>query len=126
MFVEYINWEDKMQKRCEVCSNLFEADVRVGDRQRVCSKQRCKQERKRRCQQRWLSKNPNYFKGRYANTKIWLSAHPDYLKNYRASRNQTDFPPGFCDIQVKLTYCKCVTFLTLIYKARLTNCRSVD
>lgn len=73
-------------KICEVCHECFIPDPRVGERQRVCFSLPCQQERKRRAQRRWLARNPDYFKGRYANTKAWLQAHPDYLRNYRRRR----------------------------------------
>jgi len=73
-------------KTCEVCEVLFAPDPRVGQRQRVCRKLACQKERKRRAQETWLQKNPDYFKGRYDNLKDWLCAHPGYLKTYRQRR----------------------------------------
>ena len=73
-------------KCCEICNDSFTPDPRVGDRQHVCSKLSCQQERKRRSQAAWLSRNPSYFKGRYPNTKEWLDAHPGYQRSYRQLR----------------------------------------
>jgi hypothetical protein len=81
-------------KVCEVCHRLFHPDPRVGERQRECKNLRCQQVRKRRAQQRWLARNPDYFQGRYANLQDWLQAHPGYLKNYRHRQSQSRGPAG--------------------------------
>jgi hypothetical protein len=89
---------------CEICNESFTPDPRVGDRQHVCSKLSCQQERKRRSQAAWLNRNPGYFKGRYPNTKEWLEAHPGYLRTYRQQRRITVRR----DIQDELTCLKSI------------------
>jgi len=89
-------------KTCEVCQEPFEADRRVGERQRVCKRLSCQQERKRRAQKGWLAKNPGYFKGRYPDLKVWLDAHPGYLKKYRQRKQQLAIQPSR-DIQDELS-----------------------
>jgi len=61
--------ENSHFKICEICHKEFKPDYRVVDRQRVCDRLACQQERKRRAQQAWLKKNPGYFKGRYPQLK---------------------------------------------------------
>lgn len=92
---------DIQSKQCAVCHESFIPDKRVGSRQLVCFKLHCQQERKRRAQRRWVSKNPGYFQERYLYVKAWLAAHPGYLRQYRA-RNKVSSG----DIQDELTFCK--------------------
>jgi hypothetical protein len=90
-------------KPCEVCGIPFEPEATVRQRQRVCDLLSCRQERKRRAQQRWVANNPGYFKNRYANLKEWLAQHPDYLVNYRRARRM---PAARRDIQDELSACE--------------------
>lgn len=78
--------DNPLLKTCEVCRADFTPEARVAQRQRVCRKLSCQQERKRRAQQCWVANNPGYFKGRYVNLKEWLARHPGYLANYRRAR----------------------------------------
>jgi hypothetical protein len=71
------------RKRCRYCHRWFQPDSRVGDHQKACSKESCRKQRKKQSQKRWVNKNPDYFKGRYENTREWLKKHPGYLKKYR-------------------------------------------
>jgi hypothetical protein len=92
-------------KCCDICGTCFTPDPRIGDRQRVCFKTTCQQERKKRSQAAWLSRNLGYFKGRYPNTKAWLEAHPGYLENYRRKRKAW----VRADIQDELTCLKTIS-----------------
>jgi hypothetical protein len=58
-------------KRCLFCGEFFVADPRVGDRQKACHREPCKQKRKREAQHRWCENNPGYFQGRYPYVKQW-------------------------------------------------------
>jgi hypothetical protein len=71
------------RRRCQFCSELFLPDLRLKARQVACSKLECQKERKASNQRRWLERHPNYFSGRYYNTKTWRSAHPAYRAEYR-------------------------------------------
>lgn len=73
-------------KICEICHGKFDPDHRVGDRQRVCGKLSCQQERKRRAQHAWLKKNPNYFKGRYPELKEKILNRQKKLKTEKAKK----------------------------------------
>lgn len=90
------------RKYCEICGQPFTPDPRVGNRQRVCKKLSCQQQRKHHAQQKWLAKNPGYFKDRYWYLKEWLTRHPGYLKSYRA-RKKAQQDKSLIDIQDELT-----------------------
>lgn len=81
-------------KVCIICKKPFIPDPRVGDRQKVCGNLNCKRERKRLSQKKWLSQNPDYFKGRYPSLKEQI------LKNQRKRRSALK---SGIDIQDKLT-----------------------
>lgn len=109
----------EQKKCCEICDESFTPDPRVGDRQGVCSKLSCQQERKQRSQATWLNRNPDYFKGRYTNTKEWLEAHPGYLQTYRQQRRATVRR----DIQDELTLLKSIPSSELSdIQDELTSC----
>lgn len=91
-----------VRKNCEICQAAFEADPRVGERQRVCRQIACQRARQRRAQQQWVAKNSGYFAGRYPQLKIWLAAHPEYLRAYRQARSSAP-PPASGDIQDEST-----------------------
>lgn len=72
------------QMRCPYCGDTFEPRPHLAGTQKCCGKKRCQTKRKAEAQARWLIKEPNYFKGRYARTQLWLAKHPGYLRSYRA------------------------------------------
>ena len=73
----------RRRKRCRFCHEPFVPDPRLKGRQYACSAPQCQKERKKASQRRWLSRNPDYFRGRYRNTKAWLETHAGYLARYR-------------------------------------------
>jgi hypothetical protein len=75
-------------KHCAVCGRFFRPSPRQGDKQVSCSQAACQRERKRRSQKAWSLKNPDYFKGRYANTKAWRAENPDYQRQRRKKRHE--------------------------------------
>lgn len=84
-----------IEKVCIFCNEKFTPDPRVGDRQKVCKKLSCKQQRKKLSQQHWVRKNPGYFKGRYPQLKKQILANK---KKKAQSR-----PKACFSIQDKLT-----------------------
>jgi hypothetical protein len=44
-----------------VCGELFQADRRVGTRQRACSRPDCQQKRRQQTQRQWRQRHPDYF-----------------------------------------------------------------
>lgn len=71
------------QKHCEFCGRFFIPDRRVGNKQRSCYRSECRKKRKAAAQAAWVSKNKDYFKGRYENTKQWRKDHPGYQRQQR-------------------------------------------
>lgn len=67
-----------MQKRCINCGRYFTPDRRIGERQKVCSSEVCKRERKKKAQKNWRENNPEYFKNHYT----------DYVKPWREKKRQ--------------------------------------
>ena len=70
------------KKKC-ACGVWFTPYPRAWKTQKTCSKI-CRARRLRELCFRWRKKNPDYFKGRYLNTKRWLAKRPNYLQRYRA------------------------------------------
>ena len=76
------------QKHCEFCGRFFIPDRRIGSKQRSCSCPECRKQRKAASQSAWVSKNSDYFKGRYENTKKWREEHPGYQRQRRKNRRE--------------------------------------
>jgi hypothetical protein len=74
------------QKNCKYCGRFFTPDYRVWDRQVSCARKICRAKRKKDSQAKWVKANPDYFHGRYENTKEWREQHPDYQKQWRAEK----------------------------------------
>lgn len=55
-------------------------------RQWACIRPGCQRKRQQENQRDWVTKNPDYYRGRYENTRLWLESHPGYLKNWRFKR----------------------------------------
>lgn len=70
------------------CGRYFAPDARVGDRQKCCDNALCRSKRKKESQQSWLEKNPDYFLGRYENTRQWRDKNPNYQKRWRQKRRE--------------------------------------
>ena len=49
------------RRRCVICHHGFEADPRVGSRQKVCSRRECQKARRQRTQAGWRRRHPGYF-----------------------------------------------------------------
>lgn len=75
-------------KRCIYCGRFFKPDYRVKERQKSCKSPKCSDKRKKESQRRWVEANPEYFKGRYENTKAWRRLHPDYQRKWRAKQRE--------------------------------------
>ena len=52
-----------VQKACERCGNEFEADPRLGERQRVCGDQACRRWRAEEGKRQWRANNKDYDDG---------------------------------------------------------------
>jgi len=74
-------------KRCVSCGRFFEADPRIGKRQKSCGP-KCRKEHKRLRDKAWRRKNPDYLKGRYEYVKGWRAGHPGYQKARRCKKRR--------------------------------------
>ena len=54
----------RRRRRCCICGELFDADSRVGLRQRACGRQECQARRRVATQAAWRARNPDYFTDR--------------------------------------------------------------
>jgi hypothetical protein len=77
------NLDVKSKKKCR---RVFNPDPRVGDRQISCHETVCKSRRKIIAQRKWSKSNPDYFYGRYLETRIWKEKNPNYQKKWRNKR----------------------------------------
>ena len=77
-----------LRRKCLFCNYEFLPDPRLGKRQTSCGSDGCRKKRKNSAQQTWRKKNPDYFQGRYPNTKRWREEHPGYQKQWRTARRQ--------------------------------------
>lgn len=72
------------RKRCQNCNKLFTPRPQCK-RQAFCHEVECRKESKRVSQQKWSDKNPDYWKGRTANTQQWRRNHPGYWRSKSGS-----------------------------------------
>jgi len=49
------------KKPCRICRRWFRPNVRVGMRQRTCSRPECQTARRKKTQAAWRARNPDYF-----------------------------------------------------------------
>lgn len=92
------------QKHCDFCGRFFTPDRRTGNKQRSCPRPECRKLRKAAAQAAWASKNRDYFKNRYENTKRWREEHPGYQRQRRkmAGEIQDEIPASTSMKSVRL------------------------
>lgn len=71
-------------QHCRICGRPFLPDPRIGPRQKVCSRARCRRERKRRELRRWRDLHPDRARRYQPKVRAWAKAYPDYWRQYRA------------------------------------------
>jgi hypothetical protein len=54
------------RRRCPFCHRWFRPHPRLEERQKTCGRPECRREQKRRFNQKWRNKHPDYFRGTYA------------------------------------------------------------
>jgi len=54
-----------MAKQCFFCGRYFTPDYRLKDKQKACSRPRCRKARKKNAQKKWVENNPGYFADLY-------------------------------------------------------------
>lgn len=72
-------------KICIFCGDLFEPHPKVGPRQLVCGKLKCKLLRIRRTKKRWYDHDPAI---NYSYVKKSRQNHPDTQRKWRAKKKQ--------------------------------------
>ena len=95
-----------MVKRCVFCGRFFIPDYRIGERQKACFREACKNARKQQAQREWVQKNPGYFQGRYP-----------YVKGWREKRKSSLGTPGAEMIQDEILSSKPLLRLILLIPA---------
>ena len=55
---------DTRKKPCCVCRHWFRPDPRIGSRQRACRNPDCQAARRKKKQERWRERHPDYFTAR--------------------------------------------------------------
>lgn len=84
-------------QKCMVCRGVFKPDPRVGSKQKVCSQEICRKERKRRADARWRAANRGYrdqnkmrrWAAHYPRYwRAWRAGHPDYVERNRVQTRQ--------------------------------------
>ena len=98
--------KQRRQKNCKYCGRFFTPDYRVWERQVGCGREICRVKRKRESQEKWVKANPDYFTGRYENTKEWREQHPGYQKQWRAGKR--------CEIQDEIPHSSPVKSIRLV------------
>ena len=75
----------KQQKKikCRHCGTFFYPNPRNIKNQHYCSKPDCRKASKVASQQKWVLKNPDYFRSRenVARVQAWRKKHPGYIKS---------------------------------------------
>lgn len=71
------------RRRCPFCHRLFLPNPRVNERQKTCGRQECRSDRKRQLDERWRSRNRDYFRGLYPHQKEVYGTRAQYRKQYR-------------------------------------------
>jgi hypothetical protein len=78
-------------RKCQLCGEAFSPD-KYHPRQKFCTSEDCREERRRILRRRWLAENPDYYKRTDAEREIdrlrcrkWRAENPDYYRGYRAT-----------------------------------------
>jgi hypothetical protein len=88
------------QKKCQYCGQYFNPDPRVGEKQKACYREECKQKRKREAQEEWKKKNPECLKNHYQ----------DYVKGWRKRKRENHANPDI-NKQVEISLEKLVLLI---------------
>jgi hypothetical protein len=110
-----------LRRRCPYCRRWFHPHPRLKQRQKTCSWPECRQKQKRKSNQLWRAKNPNYFRTPYAqqqkekygtradDKRRYRQQHPDYVRRnagyvrkWRQKLRQAPVSPTSSDPHVSL------------------------
>jgi hypothetical protein len=71
------------RRRCAFCRRWFHPHPRLKQRQKTCGQPACGREQKRKSNQQWRARHPDYFRGAYALQKEVHGTRADYKRRYR-------------------------------------------
>jgi len=71
------------RRRCPFCRRWFHPHPRLKQRQKTCGRPECRQKQKRRFNQQWRAKNPDYSRGSYPRQKAKYGTRADHKRRYR-------------------------------------------
>jgi hypothetical protein len=71
------------RRRCPFCRCWYHPHPRLKQRQKTCGRPACRREQKRRSNQQWRARHPDYFRGAYALQKEVYGTRADYKRRYR-------------------------------------------
>jgi len=109
------------RRRCPFCRRWFHPHPRLQQRQKTCGQLVCRHEQKRKSNQQWRTRHPDYFCGTYGLQKEiygmradykrrYRQQHPDYVRrngafvrNWRHRLRSTPVSPTSCDLRLTLS-----------------------
>lgn len=71
------------RRRCCFCRRWYRPHPRLKQRQETCGEPECRRQQKRKSNQLWRAKNPDYFRGAYPQQKEKYGTRADYMRLYR-------------------------------------------
>lgn len=71
------------RRRCPFCRRWYHPHPRLKQRQETCGQPECRLKQKRKSNQQWRAKNPDYFRGVYPRQKEKYGTRADYMRLYR-------------------------------------------
>ena len=71
------------RRRCPFCRRWFHPHPRLKQRQKTCGQPECRQKQKRKFNQQWRTKHPDYFRSAYAHQKEIYGTRAEYMRRYR-------------------------------------------
>ena len=71
------------RRRCPFCRCWFHPHPRLKQRQETCGRPDCRQKQKRKSNEQWRAKNPDYFRDAYPHQKEKYGTRADYMRLYR-------------------------------------------
>ena len=108
------------RRRCPFCGRWFHPHPRLKQRQRTCGQPTCRRQQKRKSNERWRTRHPDYFRGAYGLQKEiygtragykrhYRQQHPDYVRrnaafvrNWRQRLRSAPVSPTSCDLRLTL------------------------
>ena len=91
------------KKKCRCCGEFFRPDPRNYKVQRYCSDADCRKASKAYSQQKWVEKNPDYFRGKenVLRVQVWRKNNPEYSKRKQFSSTQQNSSDTLQDLLIE-------------------------